>query len=409
MKTFWGRLLVVGFLLVAAVSANVSAQAAPLLAFVNTSGQLVISSGDGGFRWIVTNPGETLVAGYEWADGRVVFAVYDGGAISLRAADPNAQSVIEIGRGAGSSIAFGGITQNSAVVAFDGRLAIFALNGGGGGELGVTGTLAEQATNGGAIFFRGNDGNYAMIAPNGGSFTPLGFASDPNAPFISLWSGSLVAYADYGIGSSLAVTDTNTSSTVRLDNTGSIPLLPLAWAGSTLIYRGTSGTVLAADLSGINSGANPLASGVDFLPGSATEVQTDGRFAYFLDGENVGAVDLGCLNRGDCLNSVQIIGGQAAPETILDMSGRVLVYTGYTGNAYDLASRELRAVDLSCLGGSCQPVSIAGGATAGYLAPDANYVSVQDVNGGISAMNLSGGGLGYLSDGGDLLSFRWAE
>ncbi|MBN8639429.1 MAG: hypothetical protein J0M07_29190 [Anaerolineae bacterium] len=407
MKTLWGRLLV--FLLVFAVSMGAAAQASPLLAFVNLSGQLVVSSGDGGFRWIVTNPGETLVDGFEWADGRVVFAVYDGGAISVRVADPNAQSAYEIGRGAGSSIAFGGVAQNAAVVAFDGRLAVFDLNGGGGGELGVSGTLAEQATNGGMIFFRGSDGNYALIAPNGGSFTPLGFASDPNAPFINLWSGSLVAYADYGIGSSLAVTDANSGATVTLANTGSIPLLPLAWTGSTLIYRGSSGTVLAADLSGINSGANPLETGVDFLPGSATEVQTDGRYAYFLDGETVGAVDLGCLNRGDCLNSVQIIGGQAAPETVLAVSGRLLTYTGYSGNAYDLASRELRAVDLGCLGGQCQPASVAGGATAGYLSPDGSFVTVQDVNGGLSAVNLRAGGLGYLSDGGELLSVRWSE
>ncbi len=89
--------------------------------------------------------------------------------ISVRVADPNAQSAYEIGRGAGNNIAFGGVTQNAAVVTFDGRLAVFDLNGGGGGELGVSGTLADQATNGGLIFFRGSDGNYALIAPNGGS------------------------------------------------------------------------------------------------------------------------------------------------------------------------------------------------------------------------------------------------
>jgi hypothetical protein len=405
-KRGWGRLLVIGVILMMSVSA--AAQGSPLVAVVNSSGQLVVSSGDGGYRWIVTNPGETLVGTYEWSGSQIIFAVYDGGEISVRVGDVNAQRVYEIGRGAGSSATIGGVTGGNAVVALDDRIGLYPLNGSGGFEIGARGALSENATNGGAIFMRGDDGSYGLIAPDGSSITPLSFASDPNAPFVNLWSRSLVAYADYGIGSPLSVTDANTGETVTLNSDGSIPLIPLAWAGSTLIYRGTGGTIRLADLSCLNCGANPLENGVDLLPGSATEVKTDGSWAYFLDGETVGAVDLGCVNRGDCLNSAQIIGMQAAPETGFDVSGGALVYTAYTSSPYDLADRVVRAYDVRCLGGGCQPSTDYGGMTAGYLSADGRYAIVQDANGGLSAWSLRDGGAAYLSDGGELLNVRWS-
>lgn len=408
MKRSWGFALVIGLILMAMAS-GAAAGGSPLLAFVNSSGQLVVSSADGGYRWIVTNPGETLVGNTAWAGGTIVFAVYDGGEISARAGDANAQNVYEIGRGAGYSVTIGGFTNGNAVIAFDDRIGLYSLVGNGGGALGVNGTITENATDGGAIFARANDGSYGVIARDGSTYTPLGFANDPNAPFVNLWSGSLVAYADYGIGSPLTVTDANTGESVMLSSDGSIPLIPLAWAGSTLIYRGTGGVIRAADLSCLNCG-NPLENGVDLLAGSATDVQTDGRWVYFIDGELIGAVDLGCVNRGDCLNSAQIIGLQAAPETSFSVNGGVLIYTAYLGNPYDLASREVRAFDVSCLGGGeCQPAGSYGGATAGALSSDGRAVVMQDANGGLGAWNWRGGSAALLSDGGDLLHARWAS
>lgn len=406
MKNHWGRWLVISSIILLAVSMSAFAQSSSLLAFINSSGQLVVSSGDGGYRWIVTNPGETLVNGYMWAGDQLVYAVYDGGEISVRAADVNAQNAYEIGRGAGGWITFGGVSDAGVVVAFDDRLAVFALNGSGGGEIGASGTINERAADGGAIFMRGNDGAYALVSGDG-SLTPLGFANDPNAPFVNLWSGSRVAYADFGIGSPLNVTDANSGVTVTLNGDGSIPLIPLAWADSRLIYRGTGGVIRIADMSGMNGGANPLENSADLLSGSASGVITDGEYAYFIAGDTVGALDLACVNRGDCLNSAQIIGTSAAPEMPLSVGGGVLIYTGYSGSPYDRAGWDVRVIDLGCLGGDCQPFAVTGGA-AGALSPDGAAVIAQDANGGLSAIGVRDGGAAALSDGGDLALARWA-
>jgi len=327
MKNRWGRLLVVFSLLLMIVAVGVQAQGSPLLAFVNSSGQLVVSSADGGFRWIVTNPGETLVNGYHWSGSRLFFAVRDGGEISLRVGDANSQRVTEIGRGAGSTVSFGGFTQNSLIAAIDDRINIYPLNGSGGFETGVSGELVETSTDGDAIFLRGSDGNYALLSPDGANRTPLGFGNDPNSPFLSLWSdtGSLVAYADFGNGSGLAVTDANTGETVTLNSDGSIPLIPLAWAGTNLIYRGTGGVIRIADMSCLNCGSNPLENGVDLLPGSATDIQIDDAQAYFIiednsGNENVATVDLACVARNDCLSSMELIETLESGTTVLALS-----------------------------------------------------------------------------------------
>lgn len=400
----WGHWLIVFLCALMAAFSGVStldAQSASYVAFINSSGQLVVSSADGGYRWIVTNPGETLVNGYRWSGSRLFFVVNDGSGISVRVGDVNAQRVDEIGRGAGARYTGDAFTGERAYVSMDGLITVYPGGSTFAGELPVDpqgDTLLARA-----------DGQYVLIAPDG-TTTPLGAVNDPNAPFVALWSAGnrLVAYADYGFGSGLAVTHPASGETVTLSSEGSIPVIPLAWVDTSLIYRGTGGTIRLVDLSCLGGGcADPFAAAVDVLPGSATDVQTDGRSLYYHDGEIVAAVDLGCVGRGDCLSSAQIVGTQAAPDTVMRVSGGVLVYTGYNTNPNDPADRTVRAVDLSCVGGTCQPVSVSSG-TAGSLSTDGNAVVVQDSAGGLSAVSLSSGAVVYLSDSGDLADALWS-
>src|SRR5215470_6015853 len=90
--------------------APVSAQGSANAAFINSSGQLIVSSGDGSYRWIVTNPGESLASplGFTWSpDGRRLFFAVNNGAVSLRIGDLASQSVAEIGQASGSAITGG--------------------------------------------------------------------------------------------------------------------------------------------------------------------------------------------------------------------------------------------------------------------------------------------------------------
>ena len=386
----------------------VGAQAAGYVAFVNSSGQLVVSSADGGYRWIVTNPGESLLGGYQWAGDELFFAVDDGAGYSFRVGSVNAQNVTEIGRAAGGFYAGAVFTGDQAFVSVGGTISVYP-----GGSAVAGGDLPAASlgvASGSMILARGN-GQYQLVGADG-SVVPLGAANDPGSPYIALWSGRapLVAYADYGFGSGLGVTNANTGETVALDDNGSIPLLPLTWAGTDLIYRGTGGVIRLVDLGCLQGGGcgDPFGASVDLLPGSAEDVHTDGSWVYFRDGESIGAVDLGCVNRGDCLNSAQTLGIAAAPETALHVGGRILIYTGYTSNPYDPADREVRAVDLGCLGNSCNPVTVSAG-TAGGLDPAGNAVVVQDAVGGLSVLSLRNGSAAYLSDGGDLSEARWSS
>src|ERR687898_341918 len=104
----------------AAVTPAVAQGAGPFLAFLNSSGQLIVSSGDGSYRWIVTNPGETVnrQIGFSWSpQGRqVFFAMGSANDLSLRVADIVTQSASEIGRASGQVSGGNWTPDGSAVV-----------------------------------------------------------------------------------------------------------------------------------------------------------------------------------------------------------------------------------------------------------------------------------------------------
>ena len=69
----FGRVALLVVLCFFAFTLPALAQSAPLVALVNSGGQLIVSSGDGSFRWIVTNPGETLVGDFVWSNQRLPY------------------------------------------------------------------------------------------------------------------------------------------------------------------------------------------------------------------------------------------------------------------------------------------------------------------------------------------------
>ena len=210
----------------------------------------------------------------------------------------------------------------------------------------------------------------------------------------------------------IAVTNVANGQTLTLDSGRSAPITPLAWRRGTtqLIYRDASGYVRIADLGCLASGcgANPLESGTTLLPADAADVQTDGTWVYYRSNETIAAVNLGCVGSDSCLNGVVTLGTNAAPQTSLDTAGSTLVYTAYTQNPNDPNDREVRVINLACLGGgSCAPQPVASGAVAGALSSDGRFAVVEQAD-GLNSLDLSSGAKTYLSDRGAALSgARW--
>ena len=353
-----------------------AAQNAPLVAFANSSGQLIVSSGDGGFRWIITNPGEKLAGGYAWSGGQLVFAVEAGaGSTSLRAANVSAQSVGDLGQTAGA--------------------------------------LRSVSPDGRFLLMQQPDGSYGVQVLGGTAFA-LPLSNDAGVPNSGLWAGALplVAYWGYAGNSTLGVTDASSGQTLLLDSGRSAPITPLAWRPSSaqLIYRDASGVVRLSDLACLQTGcgANPLESGTA-LAAADTDVATDGTWLYYRSGSSIAAVNLGCVSSDSCLNSGVMIGANAAPQTALQVGGRTLVYTGFAQNPNDGSDREIRALNLGCLGdpASCAAQTILGGATAGAVSPDGRF-AVIEAAGGLESLDLTSGQRVYLSDkGAALAGARW--
>jgi len=351
----------------------------PLVAFVNGSGQLIVSSGDGSFRWIVTNPGETIDGDYRWSGNQLLFGVSQRGTTSLRAADPASQSVSEFGQ--------------------------------------TPGTLVSISPDARSVIYQQSAGSYGMNTVSGSSEFTLPMTNDQGAQHSGLWSdnGRLVAYWGYAGNSVLGVTSAATGETVTLDSGRSTPITPLAWRPGTmqLIYRDSSGFVRLADLACLPNGcaANPLDNGTALLPATANDIATDGNWVYYDNGSGIGAVNLDCASVDNCLdNPGTEIAANAAPQTGISVAGNLLIYTAYTQNPNDINDREVRALDLRCLGNpsSCAPQSILSGSIAGALSSSGRFAVIEGVSGGLSSLDLSSGTVSALSDGRGLLAgARW--
>lgn len=421
-------------LLILAMTALAGAQgAAPFVAFVNSSGQLVAASGDGLARWIVTNPGETLAQplGFTWSpDGRRLFyAVNAGDAASLRVGDVASQSVSEIGQASGA-LSGGQWTPDgrSVLVAADTTLLAYPASGGSPAILADFGVLVSLISpyandrpnvpaalslspDGGFIFLwlrEGSQGRYTLLALNGGAVTSLPAVNDAAARQSGLWADSdpVVAYWGFDGGNSvLGVTHAASGQSVTLNSGRATPIAPAAWRPGTLqlVYRDTSDFVRIADLSCLagGCGANPLESGVELMPATASDIQFDdgGNWVFYRDGEVVKAVNLGCLSAGNCAASAVALGDHMAQRTWVHAAGRALIYTAYAQDAGNPNDREVRVVNLDCLRdpASCRPATLLGQSVGGLASRDGDYVTVDQAGSGLSALRMADGLLTNLS------------
>lgn len=440
----WGLLFIL--LALFALALPVGAQgASSKAAFLNASGQLIVSSGDGSYRWIVTNPGEALAdpIGFSWAPGgsRLFFALNQGGEVSLRSADINSQSVAEIGRLPNNALSGGQWTPDGGgvLVAAGDRIVLAQANGAGlidvltgQGAVRLITPYADDRPNlprarslspdGRYLFYQGGDGRYTVRALDGSTSFALPAGNDAGAPQVGLWSDAapLVAHWGYEGNSVIVVTHAPSGQSVTLDSGRAAPVNPLAWRPGTtqLIYRDATGFIRAADLGCLASGcgANPLANGVELAPASAADVQTDGTWVYFRDGDVIRAVNLGCVGAGNCAASAVTLGANAAPQTMLHVAARTLAYTAYAQDPNNLNDREVRIVNLNCLNdpASCAAQTFLGGAVAGLLSPDGGALIVEQAGSGMNILNLGTLASTYLSDlpGGSpgsplLMAARW--
>lgn len=406
-----------------------AAQSSARVAFVNGSGQLVVSSSDGSFRWIITNPGEFLAdpVGYTWspAGDRLFFAVDLGADVSLRVADIPAQSISELGQVPNAGISGGQWLGSGVVVSAGGRIVYIDTSSGavtdlitGQGDIGLMSPYSNGDPNlasstsvspsGDYVFYRQGDGRYAVADLGNGAAFPLPGMNEPDARLNGLWSDitSLVAYWGFEGNSILSVTDAATGATVTLDSGRTTPINPIGWREGTsqLVYRDGAGIVRLADLTCLFSScsANPLEGGVEVLPASAMDVLIDGDWAFYREGDGVFGLWLGCAT-SSCSGSAVPLGGSAAPGTMIHAAGGTLAYTA--GDSY---SREVRVVSLSCLtSGGCSPQSVLSGAASGLVSPDGASVVVEQQGAGLNVLNLTNGTTANLSDGGALATARW--
>lgn len=331
-----------------------------MVAFLNSAGQVVVSSGDGSYRWIATNPGEIVAQpfGFAWAsDGRtLLIGVEAGGVVSLRAADVASQSAAE----------FAQVSAPLISVSPDRRYA-----------------------------FHGQGGGYGLTDLQTGGALALPLAADSSGG-VALWSDSapLVAYWGSQGNAVLAVVNAQTGESALLDSGRAAPVLPLAWRpGNAQILFRSAGSVYAADVRCLLSGcgANPLGSAVDLLPAGVTDVAVDSSNAYFQSDTVIGAVSLNCT--ANCPAAAALAAADAGAGGVA-IGGGLLVYTSNGG--------AVSAVDLGCLGGACQPLVLANGATAGAVSSGGRYVVIAQ-GGTLSALDLATGSAVYLADAGTRL------
>jgi hypothetical protein len=406
----------------------------PFLAFVNASGQLVIASGDSGYRWIITNPGETLNAtlGYSWSPDsrRLFFAIDAGTEISLRVADIASQTMAEVARVTPPATGGQWTPDSSAILIASGnRILSLPASGGGATELVAAaapvtlrspfdlGSERSQLPQARSI---GPTGEFLFYAQSGANVAqPLGgtpmtlVGGDATGQYNGIWTpgAPLIAYTGTSGNSQLAVTNLATGATLTLDSGRTAPINPLTWRPGALqlIYRDASSAIRLADVSCLASSCadNPLLAGRELLPASASDVQTDGNWVYFVDAGMVQAVPLSCVDAGNCLSSAVVLDRNVSPQSLMDVSGTTLAYTVSGGYG-----SEVRVIDLTCLPNpaTCAPRTVASNAANGAVAPNGAYVVVEG-NGTLSSLRVADGQLAYLSDssGGLLGKARWSS
>ncbi|QPC82708.1 hypothetical protein G4Y79_23990 [Phototrophicus methaneseepsis] len=392
------------------------AQGAPLVAFTNSSGQLIVAGADGVTRWIVTNPGETLdsTLGYRWSpDGtRLFYAVDLGNVVSLRVGDAATMTVTELGQANG--VVTGGEWAPDGTLLFGTDIA---LNGARTVAGQVASPYSETSTSlapdGSAVLYL--QGGLYVLQTAAGTAQTLGPSS--NNGLHAMWSdiAPIVAFGgqtDSGQANLIAINAANNNAFVLVGST--LPMEPISWVPDStgLIYRDAGGTIRYADVGCLQSSCsqNMLEAGTAILPPSAQDVHVTTNAVVYRDGEQVLGVPLGCVQNNDCSARTVVMGTQAVQRTGLFSDGQRILYTAYTSDATNPADREIRAIDASCITTNyCQPVSLLNGAIAGRVSGDGLAMVADIVGSGMHIVNLSNLSTLYLTDntGYALQSARW--
>lgn len=408
-------------------------QGPPQVAYINSSGQLIVAGSDGVTRWIVSNPGETLhpTVGYSWSPDRmrIFYAVNLGASLSLRVAEVAIQSVTEVGQVSGTLSGGEWLDNSNVIVATLNGLVQIDIRSGGtilieGEQITIPSPFGNDrphlssadSTASPFIFFWQN-GNYGILG-NGVASLPE-VANDPNARNSGIWSGDgqLVAYWGFGGDSSsqIAVTHANSLNTISFASGSSTPTSPIAWSNpTTLLFRDASGTIRLADVGCVVVGCdnNPLELSVAVAPASATDFQAaNTEWGVYIDNNQIQAVPLRCVVSNDCNAQTVTLGTNAAPRTILHISNNRLIYTAFTADALNPTDRNTMVIDdLGCLP-NCQVRVLVNNAIGGMLSLNGNAAVVDIIGEGMHIVNIEEGSRIFLTQVGEpgsgLLTARW--
>ncbi len=434
-----GRRMVIVVLVVLALWGGAGAQqgGVPLVALVNNSGQWVVASGDGAYRWIVTNPGEQLApdVGYHWSpNGDMLFwGIQEGAQVRLLMGDIASMSAREVAVVDG--LVSGGEWIDNSTVVIAAQNNLLALSVDGRTRTLVTAsspislravlsdspyTPAPKSYGYGHVFYA-SGGGYFLYSMAQGQIIALPGTNEAQARNSGLWADNAPLLAYWGFDddgtSNLYVVGVESGTILNVDSGRSAPIFPLAWrANSTeLIYRDGSNALRLADVGcAVRSCSdNPLAAGVAFLSATASEIQTTEDYAFYREDTVIYAVPFSCVASDSCLDSAVAVVGDAAPQTPYHVADGRLVYTAFRDDARNPNDRSVHIVDLACLNsGACEAVTLLPDAAAGLLSADGAYVVVDIIGQGMQTLNVDTLTLSYLSgSGGPLgssLSFaRW--
>jgi hypothetical protein len=359
---------------------------------------LVVSSGDGATRWIVTNPGQFIdeSLGFAWtADGNLTFALTGMGVFS---GTPNTQAI--------AAIDAEDVANMSYLRGLNSRPNI---------------ALPQGTSADGQYAFVSDSGRYFVVALGSNVSSQLPISSNGNDQSSGLWADNAPLVAYWGINNNtsstaLSVLHAPTQNMIITDSGGSIPMPPIAWQPNTtrLIFRTATGDVQVADVGCVVNGCadNPLESGISVATSSANHIQVTASYVYYVDGEQVMGVDLSCVQSNSCLESRFVIGEAVVPLSMIHVSGDRLVYTSYASDPNNPSDRIVQLVDLTCTP-NCPPQPILNGAMAGLLSPSAEYLMVDIVGQGLNILQVTDGSLVYLTDtmggqlGAGLNTARW--
>jgi hypothetical protein len=412
--TSFRKFLIIAFILLSVflTALPTMAQTDGFFAYTNSGGQLVITRPGNDYRWIVTNPGETLLETVDlsWSlDGSLLlYGVGSGNGYSLRVADTARQQVFEVANGSGY-VSNGEWTTDGGVMVTTNE-GIVQIAPGSGAALRVAGGQmvggASVSPDGAFMLYHANGQLALTTTASGGAESLLpGQNRSPMDAGIGLWDGSRVAYWTTGASgtSVVGVTDTRSGETLALDTGSGVPVTPIGWVPgqNTLVFLSANG-VQAVDTSCVTSGGcGAVPSLVTLLPVTAQDVaiSTDGLLTWTLDGTRY--VDGGnCLASGNCAATAVPV-GSVLPRNPSYTGGNVTAFTSATDGT-------LQVVDLACTagGGASCGTAVATPGTVVGVAPNGAVVLAVANNQLVAVEN---GNLTSLGNADAALRIAWSD